>query len=135
MTTETEAWKHAFPELRSPRRFREGKREGENGTCCVFCKTPQSAKVREGSAKGNAKLETCMSKHCSPRRFHEVKREGDFKSIIRVSVTFLEQIQGYHNEHVVCMRTKPASQPSACPAWHVFSACPCTQHRWIAKMG
>ena len=38
-----------------------------------------------------------------PRRFREVKREGDFKYMICVSVMFLERIQGYHNEHVVCM--------------------------------
>ena len=54
-----------------PRRFREGKREGETGACNGFHK---SLKVREGSAKGNAKLETCMSKTRSPRRFAKVPR-------------------------------------------------------------
>ena len=41
-----------------PRRFREEKREAESDTRSRIHKTPQSAKVREASAKGNAKVET-----------------------------------------------------------------------------
>ena len=55
-----------------------------------------------------------------PRRFREEKREGDSKPIMCVSVVYLEKLQGYHNEHVVYMRTsfrsKPASQLLVMPS-------------------
>ena len=57
-----------------PGRFREGKREGGNGTETVFDKTPQSSKVREGSGKGNGKVETDLPKHRNPGRSGKVPR-------------------------------------------------------------
>ena len=57
-----------------PGRFREGKREGGNGTETVFDKTPQSSKVREGSGKGNGKVETDLPKTRNPGRSGKVPR-------------------------------------------------------------
>mgnify|MGYP006096014155 CR=1 FL=1 len=55
-----------------PGRFREGKREGRNGTETVSTKNPQSRKVREGSGKGNGKVETNLPKTRNPGRSGKV---------------------------------------------------------------
>jgi len=57
-----------------PGRFREGKREGGNGTETVFDKKTQSSKVREGSGKGNGKVETDLPKTRNPGRSGKVPR-------------------------------------------------------------
>ena len=103
-------------------------------------KTSQSAKVREGSAKGNAKVKlgpgSVFTKVCSPRRlregkreagnmhvkssqsakvprrFREEKREGVSKSMVRVSVTFLDKYKGITMSTLYAFI--PGQQPASC---------------------
>ena len=55
-----------------PGKFREGKREGRNDHRNRLAKNPQSSKVREGSGKGNGKVETDFSKTRNPGRSGKV---------------------------------------------------------------
>ena len=95
--TETEAWKHAFPKLCNPRRSAKVPRRETRSWKRHPLSYSQNSAVREGPRSfregkregGNMNVKTLQSAKV-PRSFREVKREGNFKSIMYVSVTFLE---------------------------------------------
>ena len=87
-----------------PRRFREGKREGRNGPETVFDKKLQSSKVREGSGKGNGKVETDLPKSCNPGRSGKVPGRVTGRGNVYCELRFypfFDEVHWFARDHLV----------------------------------